>query len=90
MNLDLDQLAQAVLRLPVAARAELATRLLESLDSAEMDESPDAVGAAWEAELDRRDVALAADPSLAIPADEVFGRLEADLAARRTSRETRR
>jgi hypothetical protein len=39
MDLDLDQLAQAVLRLPDAARAELATRLLESLDAGDTIES---------------------------------------------------
>lgn len=86
MDLDLDQLADAVLRLPDAARAELATRLLESLDPDDANESPEVVGAAWEAELDRREAELAANPSLGIPAEEVFRRLETDLAARRAPR----
>lgn len=89
MDLDLDQLAQAVLRLPDAARAELATRLLESLDAADAVESPEAVAAAWETELDRREEALSSDPSLGIPAEEAFGRIEKELAARR-AREIRR
>ena len=90
MDLDLDQLAQAALRLPDAARAELATRLLESLDAADTVESPEAIAAAWETELDRREAELVADPCLGIPAEEAFERLEKDLAARRTAREIRR
>jgi len=90
MDLDLDQLSHAVLHLPVAARAELASRLLESLDAPEMDESPGAVASAWETELDRRDADLVADPTLGVPAEDVFARLEADLVARRASHETRR
>ncbi len=82
MDLDLDQLAAAVLRLPAAARAELASRLLESLDAEEA-ESPDVVAAAWAAELDRREAEFEADPSIGVPAAEVFRTLRADLAARR-------
>ena len=72
MDLDLDQLADAVLRLPDDARAELATRLLESLDPADANESPEVLAAAWETELDRREAELTANPSLGIPAEEVF------------------
>lgn len=90
MDLDLHQLSDAVLHLPATARAELASRLLASLDAPEMDEAPDAVAAAWEAELDRRDADLNADPSLGIPAHDVFARLDTDLAAQRASHETRR
>lgn len=88
MDLDLDQLAQAVLRLPDAARAELATRLLESLDAADPVESREAIAAAWETELDRREEELAADPSLGIPAEEAFRRIERNLAVRRSARGT--
>ena len=90
MDLDLDQLMQAGLRLPDAARAELATRLLESLDAADAVESPEAIAAAWETELNRREKELVSDPSLGIPAEEAFGRIEKDLAARRSAREIRR
>ena len=90
MELDVTQLAQAVMRLPVAARAELATRLLESLDDAASSEPPAAVAIAWEAELERRDAELTTDPSLAIPADEAFARLRDELATRRVARETGR
>lgn len=90
MDLDLNQLSEAVLHLPATARAELASRLLESLDAPDMDESPGAVAAAWEAELDRRDADLDAEPTLGLLAEEVFARLETDLAAHRASHETRR
>ena len=90
MELDVTQLAQAVMRLPVAVRAELATRLLESLDDAASNESPESVALAWEAELERRDAELASDPSLGIPAGEVFARLYDELAAARVARETGR
>ncbi len=90
MELDVTQLAQAVMRLPAAARAELATRLLESLDDAAPSESAEAVAAAWEVELDRRDAELETDPSLGIPAEEAFARLHGDLAAARAARETGR
>lgn len=90
MDLDLDQLAQAVLRLSDGARAELATRLLESLDAADTIESPEAIAAAWETELDRREEELVSDPSLEIPAEEAFERIEKDLVALRSAREIRR
>ena len=90
MDLDLNQLSDAVLHLPASARAELASRLLESLDAPVLNEVPGAVAAAWETELDRRDAEFDADPALGIPAEEVFARLEADLSAQRSSRETRR
>ena len=90
MDLDLDQIAQAVLRLPVAARAELASRLLESLDEGETTESAESIAAAWEAELDRREADFAAGAGFGIPASEVFGRLDAHLASLSVNRETRR
>ncbi len=86
MDLDLDQLAEAVLRLPDAARADLATRLLASLDVPDPGEPTETVAAAWEAELDRRDAELTNDPSLGIPHEEFFGRLAADLADGRSGR----
>ena len=90
MDLDLDQLAQAVLHLPVAARAELASRLLESLDAAEATESAESIASAWEAELDRREADFETGAGFGIPASEVFGRLDADLAALAANHETRR
>lgn len=89
MDFDLDQLSQAVLHLPVAARAELASRLLESLDAAESTDSAESVAAAWEAELDRREADFAAIAGFGIPASEAFGRLDAELAALSVKRETR-
>ncbi len=86
MDLDLDQLAEAVLRLPDAARADLATRLLASLELPDAGEAPEAVAAAWEIELDRREADLAADPSLGLSQEEFFERVAANLADRRNGR----
>ncbi len=86
MDLDLEQLAAAVLRLPDAARADLATRLLASLEPDVPGDSAAAIASAWDAELDRREAELAEDPSMGIPAAEVFRVLEADLAAQRAAR----
>ena len=83
MDLDLDQLAAAVLRLPPAERAELASRLLESLETEDTNEPPDVVAAAWEAEVTRREAEFEADPSIGIPTAEVFRALDAELSARR-------
>lgn len=90
MDLDLNQLSDAVLHLPASARAELASRLLESLDAPDVDEVPGAVAAAWENELDRRDAEFDADPALGVPAEDAFARLEADLLAQRPSHESHR
>lgn len=89
MDLDLEQLATAVLRLPDAARAELATRLLESLEPGVPRDSAAAIASAWETELDRREAELLASPSAGIAVDEVFRVLDADLAAQRTARTER-
>ena len=85
MDLDLEQLAAAVLRLPDAARADLATRLLASLEPDVSGDSAPAIASAWDAELDRRETELDADPSVGIPAVEVFRVLEADLVAQRAA-----
>ena len=90
MDLDLDQLSQAVLHLPIAARAQLASRLLESLDAAETTESAESIAAAWEAELDRREADFASDAGFGILASEAFRRLDADVAALATSHEPHR
>ena len=90
MDLDLDQLSQAVLHLPIAARAQLASRLLESLDAAETTEAAESIAAAWDAELDRREVDFAADAGFGIPASEAFRRLDAGLGALTANRETHR
>ena len=89
MDLDLEQLAAAVLRLPDAARAELASRLLDSLEPDTRDEPASTITSAWETELDRREAELDANPTLGIPASEVFQVLDADLAAFRIARSTK-
>lgn len=57
-----------VLKLSPKDRARLAQRLLESLDTLSEPE----IESLWLEEAERRDQALDADPSRAIPADEVL------------------
>ena len=78
MDLDVETLAAAVLRLPTADRAALAARLLESLDDDAAERA--AYDAAWEAELDRRE---AADPAEDLDAAEALAAVAAELAAER-------
>lgn len=82
MDIDAEQLAAAVLRLPAAERAALAARLLESLEDDDPTGEPGLTDAEWEAawaaECDRRE---AADPATDVPADEAFRRAYAALAA---------
>lgn len=87
MDFDLDTLAAAVLRLPSADRARLASQLLASLDGAAAERA--AYDAAWEAELDRREAAADADPATELPAEEALAAIRAELAARRAARADR-
>ncbi|HSG40363.1 MAG TPA: addiction module protein [Thermoanaerobaculia bacterium] len=57
-----------ILELDPKERARLARRILESLE----DLSQSEIEALWLEEADRRDRALDADPSRAIPGDEVL------------------
>lgn len=70
---DLDDIAAAALELPMAKRAELAARLLESLDDLTDDENDQL----WAQEAERRLAEYKAGKMEAIPADEVFARLRA-------------
>jgi putative addiction module component (TIGR02574 family) len=74
------RLLTEVLDLPRAERAELATRLLHSLDD-EADVSTDE--AAWARELERRAAAVADGTAELVPWDEFRAALHADLKARR-------
>jgi len=74
MTITPDDLTAAALRLPASLRAELADRLIASLE-----EDP-AIHPEWQAELDRRDEELDRDPTLARSADDVFRRIRTRLA----------
>jgi hypothetical protein len=76
--------------LPIAARAELASRLLEGLDAAESADTPEAVANAWEAELDRREAELGIESGFGVPAAAALERLDAKLAALQAPPETLR
>ncbi len=65
-----------ILELAPKDRARLAQRILESLESLSTGE----IEALWLEEADRRDQALDADPSRAIPGEEVLGEARALLS----------
>lgn len=71
MSRDVKDLAAEALQLPLAARAELASQLLESLD----DLSEKEIEQLWAAEAERRYAEFKAGRIEAIPADEVFAAL---------------
>lgn len=72
--MQIEALEHQVLNLPPQARSRMLELLITSLDE---DEELDA---AWAQELMRRDQAVDRDPSLLIPADEVFAKLKSQLA----------
>jgi len=71
MSRDVKDIAAEALQLPLEARAELASQLLESLD----DLSEKEVEQLWAAEAERRYADYKAGRIEAIPAEEVFARL---------------
>ena len=76
MEMTTEQIAQAALALPNAARAQLAERLAESLDPAE----DSAVHALWSAEAIRRRDAVRQGLIQTIPATEVLARVRGAIA----------
>ena len=73
---DPSELKEQALRLPAAARLELAQQLI---DSVEGPEDPD-WAAAWSAELTRRSKAFAAGEVEGIPTDEALSTIRSRLA----------
>jgi putative addiction module component (TIGR02574 family) len=71
MARDLKEIAAEVLELPLTARAELASQLLESLDDLSEEEAEQL----WAAEAERRFAEYQAGKIDSVPADEVFARL---------------
>ena len=71
MSRDFKDIVAEALDLPLAARAELASELLDSLDDlSEQENDP-----LWAAEAERRFTEYKAGRIEAIPAEEVFARL---------------
>ncbi len=84
MDLDLEQLAALALRLPAPDRAEVAARLLASLEQDEVEQRAYEQG--WAEELDRRDAVAAEQPLGTATTADVVAELRADLAERRVRR----
>ena len=74
-------LLERVLALPLKDRAEVAARVLESLD--EGHEDPAAVERAWREEIGRRVREIREGKVKTVPSDDVFARARAMLSARR-------
>jgi len=75
---DVEKLLSVALDLPESRRAEMAVRLLESLDS---DKDTD-VDAAWAEEIERRCAALDAGDAVTSDWDEFRSRIERDVFGR--------
>lgn len=71
MSKDLKDIVAEALELPLTARAELASQLLDSLDDLSEEENDQL----WAQEAERRYAEYKADKIEAVPADEVFARL---------------
>ena len=73
MSKDLKDIAAEALELPLTARAELASQLLDSLDDLSEEENDQL----WAQEAERRYAEYKAGNIESVPADEVFARLRA-------------
>jgi putative addiction module component (TIGR02574 family) len=73
MSRDPKDIAAEALELPLTARAELASRLLDSLDDLSEEENDQL----WAQEAERRYAEYKAGNIEAVPAEEVFARLRA-------------
>jgi putative addiction module component (TIGR02574 family) len=78
MSTDAEKFLAAALELPDRERAEIAARLLESLDEAEQDDIDDA----WAREIERRCAALDSGEAGDSDWDEFRARIERDVFAR--------
>ncbi|HET7437367.1 MAG TPA: addiction module protein [Thermoanaerobaculia bacterium] len=73
MRRDLKDIAAEALELPVTARAELASQLLDSLDEVSEEENEQL----WAQEAERRYAEYKVGNIDSVPAEEVFARLRA-------------
>lgn len=78
MGLPLKQLVSDALELPAHERAQLAHRLIISLDE-DIEDDPAEVQRAWEDEIRRRMAEVDAGTAALIPTEQVFSELRARL-----------
>lgn len=78
MSTNADEILRGALTLSDADRAELAARLLQSLDEP-ADASPAEIEQAWAAEIERRCAALDAGETTTTDWDEVQRKIEAEI-----------
>lgn len=91
MPRDAADLLTEALALPDEERARLARALIDSLEAGDEDEaSASQIEAAWRAEVERREQEIEGDPTLLVPAEQVFAEAERRLREIRATRELRR
>jgi putative addiction module component (TIGR02574 family) len=73
----------AAISLPTHQRAELAARLLESLDSDESEHSQAEIDEAWRKEIEARERDILEGRVQTIPHEEVMAEIRSHLAARK-------
>ncbi|MGQ0814647.1 MAG: addiction module protein [Gemmatimonadota bacterium] len=84
-------LLNEVLALPVEERARLARTLIDSLEVDDAHEaSATEIEAAWRTEVEKREEEIERDPSVLVPAEEVFREAERRLDEIRTAQGLRR
>lgn len=81
MGAVLDELEAQAMKLTIRERGELAHRLLVSLDG-EPEGTPEEIARAWDEEIARRVADMEAGRTKWIPADEVFKKIDAQIAER--------
>lgn len=82
MSMPLDDIEIAALKLPLAARSELAERLTASIE-AETGDNRQEVAKAWDAEIARRLADLQTGRGDPVPYDDVRAELQGLIAAHR-------
>jgi len=82
MMTDTQKLLADALRLPEHDRAEMAAKLLESLDEPEEDEDEMSVDEAWAIEIERRCAALDSGEAVTSDWSEFRARIERDIFGR--------
>ena len=77
MSLTYDQLATEAMRLSAEERADLADKLWMSVDT------PEAVAAAWDVEIERRIADLDSGKTVGVPVEHVLAEIRAMIANHR-------
>jgi putative addiction module component (TIGR02574 family) len=84
------ELLSEALALPIEERAQLARTLIDSLEAEEDELSAAEIEAAWRTEVEQREEEIERDPSVLVPAEDVFREAEHRLREIRKAQGLRR